>query len=132
MFWRSVVGKLAITILLLVSFVLFVLTISLLQFFKDFHIQEAEKDMLLTAEKVSELVEQHGNEHIVLELTEAIKDPSSKIVYYFKDGTTWLSKTTNEDLKDVSDVLPINDSDLMSVLKTHDALKKQTVMETNN
>lgn len=44
MFWRSVVGKLAVTILLLVSFVLFVLTIFLLEFFENFHIQEAEED----------------------------------------------------------------------------------------
>ena len=51
MFWRSVVGKLAITILLLVSFVLFILTILLLEFFEDFHMQEAEKAMLQTAIK---------------------------------------------------------------------------------
>ena len=56
MFWRSVVGKLAITILLLVSFVLFILSILLLEFFEGFHVQEAEKVMIQSAVKISSLV----------------------------------------------------------------------------
>lgn len=132
MFWRSVVGKLAITILLLVSFVLFILTILLLQFFEGFHIQEAEKHMLQTAKKMSVLVEQHEDKDMILEMTESVKDPSSKVVYYFKDGTTWISGTTNESLADISEVLPANETDLSSVLTNGNQLNKQTILLKNN
>ncbi|WP_042145743.1 ATP-binding protein [Paucisalibacillus sp. EB02] len=98
MFWRSVVGKLAVTILLLVSFVLFVLTIFLLEFFENFHLQEAEEDLLQTATKVSVMVENHEDEALIHETTERVKDPSSKVVITFSDGDIWSSKTDDEDL----------------------------------
>src|SRR5690625_2704524 len=98
MFWRSVVGKLAITILLLVSFVLFILTILLLEFFKNFHVQEAEKVMLQTANKVSVMIEHYDEKSLLFEQTESIKDPFSRVVIIFKDGTTWTSNTENDDL----------------------------------
>ena len=44
-FWKSVVGKLWFTILLLVSFVLFILTFFLLEFIENYHVDEAEADL---------------------------------------------------------------------------------------
>src|SRR5690625_6915359 len=78
MFWRSVVGKLVITILLLVSFVLFILTVLLLQFFEDFHIQEAEKNMMQSASEIGLLLEDHDDKASIMEITEAIKDKRSE------------------------------------------------------
>lgn len=105
MFWRSVVGKLAVTILLLVSFVLFILTILLLEFFEGFHVQEAEKGVVQTAAKISQIVEEHQEETIIMEMTEAVKDPSSKVIIYFNDNTTWVSDTTDNLLKDVEHMM---------------------------
>lgn len=51
MFWRSVVGKLAVTIVALVCFVLFILSIFLLQFFENMYIDEAENNMMQNAKK---------------------------------------------------------------------------------
>src|SRR5690606_10596908 len=98
MFWRSVVGKLAVTIMLLVSFVLFVLTIFLLEFFENFHIQEAEADLLQTATKISMMLEYHEEESYIFETTERVKDPSSKVVIVFPDGDVWSSDTNDEHL----------------------------------
>src|SRR5690625_6225347 len=98
MLWRSVVGKLAITILLLVSFVLFILTILLLEFFENFHIQEAEKDLLQTANKVSIMLEEDDDTSYILETTERVKDPSSKVFIVLKDDSLLISETTNEEL----------------------------------
>src|SRR5690625_6395253 len=95
MFWKSVVGKLAMTILLLVSFVLFILTILLLEFFESFHVQEAENNMLQAAEKISELVEEYDENTLMLEMVEHVKDPTSKVNVYLEDGSVLPSKTSN-------------------------------------
>src|SRR5699024_12596094 len=98
MFWRSVVGKLAVTILLLVSFVLFILTILLLEFFENFHIQEAEKGLLQTANKVSIMLDQDDDISYILETTERVKDPSSKVFILLHNGSLLISESTNNDL----------------------------------
>lgn len=103
MFWRSVVGKLAVTILLLVSFVLFVLTIFLLEFFENFHIQEAEEALLQTATKVSVMVENHEDKSLIYETTERVKDPSSKVIILFSEGDYWSSETDDIHLSSLRD-----------------------------
>lgn len=132
MFWRSVVGKLAVTILLLVSFVLFILTILLLEFFEDFHIQEAEKSMEQTATKLSYLAEQHDDKTLIKDLTDSIKDPTSRIIIYFADGTSWESDTTNENLFDLAPLSPENQPELMNVLMSPENLNKNVILMHNN
>src|SRR5690625_5285136 len=117
MFWRSVVGKLAMTILLLVSFVLFILTILLLEFFEGFHVQEAEKVMLQTASKISTLVEEHEDSSLIMEMTERVKDPTSRVIIYLEDGTIWSSETINNDLVDIESITPEKNSRLLDVVK---------------
>lgn len=107
-FWRSVVGKLAVTILLLVSFVLFILTILLLEFFENFHTEEAEKDMLQTATKVSVMAEQYKDKDLITDTTERVKDPSSRIVIYFPDETVWVSGSNDEHLSKISEEWLLN------------------------
>lgn len=132
MFWRSVVGKLAVTILLLVSFVLFILTILLLEFFENFHVQEAEKSMLQTAEKLSYLVEQHDDKTLIKELTESIKDPTNRVIIYFDDGSVWESDTTNENLFDLHAVSPEMQPVLMDVVTEHEKLDENLILTINN
>lgn len=116
MFWKSVVGKLAMTILLLVSFVLFILTILLLEFFEGFHVQEAEKGMLQTASKISMLVEEHNDSSLIMEMTERVKDPTSKVIIYLEDGTIWASETTNDHLKNIESITPEKNTRLLEVV----------------
>lgn len=115
MFWRSVVGKLAITILLLVSFVLFILSILLLEFFENFHVKEAEKTMIQTAVKVSSLVKVHDEKPLVMEMVDTIKEPSSRIVIYYDDDNIWTSNTTNDYLAETEKLLSENHSNLKEV-----------------
>lgn len=58
MFWRSVVGKLWMTILLLVSFVLFILTVMLLEFFDNYHIKETKQNLTSKAENMAHVIEE--------------------------------------------------------------------------
>ncbi|HLS66640.1 MAG TPA: ATP-binding protein [Pseudogracilibacillus sp.] len=129
MFWRSVVGKLAITILLLVSFVLFILTFLLLEFFEGFHIQEAEKDMLLTGTKISTIVDEYDDEAVVMDLVERVKGPSSRIVIYFSDGTMWASETTNKHLRETEAIYIENNPILMDLLEKHEPYNEKVILE---
>lgn len=99
MFWKSVVGKLAVTILLLVSFVLLVLTILLLEFFEGYHVEEAKKQMLQTAEKVSIMYEEYDRKSLMEETVERVKDPGSRVAVVLKDESVWYSKTKDASLK---------------------------------
>lgn len=133
MFWRSVVGKLAITILLLVSFILFILTILLLEFFENFHMQEAEKDLMQTANKVSIIMEQHHDDiDLTLETTERVKDPSSQVVIIFPDGKLLTSETSNNDLAELSDEWFFKHTDTDDVLDNNDTYNKQMMLPNQN
>lgn len=59
--WNSVVGKLWGTILLLVLFVLFIVTVLLLEFLGDFHTEQAEESLRKEAVTIGKIVEQHDN-----------------------------------------------------------------------
>ncbi|HAM81212.1 ATP-binding protein [Ornithinibacillus bavariensis] len=125
MFWRSVVGKLAVTILLLVCFVLFLLTIFLLEFFENFHIQEAEEDLLQTATKVSVMVENHEDRSLIYETTERVKDPASKVIIEFSNGDIWASDTNDSNLTAINDNWFTKEMYIQEVLNSHDPIKKQ-------
>ncbi|WP_075982175.1 ATP-binding protein [Bacillus massilinigeriensis] len=77
--FRSVVGKLWITILLLVSFVLFILTILLLEFFDNYHIDEMKRELTVTANKISNVIDQR-DETIGLEISWELLDDVTKAV----------------------------------------------------
>ncbi|SFA73170.1 two-component system, OmpR family, sensor histidine kinase ResE [Lentibacillus halodurans] len=128
MFWRSVVGKLAITILLLVSFVLFILTILLLEFFETFHVNEAENEMMQTATKVSQIIEQYDDQKLALQNAELVKDPVSRIAIIYGDGTFQISDSTDEDLNELSTEWLQNDEELMDVFTNGHNVKKETTL----
>src|SRR5699024_5479532 len=116
MFWRSVVGKLAMTILLLVSFVLFILTILLLELFEGFHSQEVERAMLQTASKISIIVDEHDDKLLVTDMTEQVKEPSNKVFIYFGNDEVLTSNTTNKLLKDLDRSFIENNPDIFNVV----------------
>src|SRR5699024_6876458 len=102
MFWRSLVGKLAVTILLLVSFVLLILTISLLQFFERFHIQEAEKQMMQTATKISDVIVDVDDEPLILDTMEKVKDPAARVIVLNESNGILSSDTENIDIAQIN------------------------------
>ncbi|MEE1132758.1 MAG: ATP-binding protein [Caryophanon sp.] len=55
--WRSVVGKLWVTILLLVSFIVFVFTVLMLEFLEDYHTEQAESSLRQTATTIAKLID---------------------------------------------------------------------------
>ncbi|KYG33155.1 ATP-binding protein [Alkalihalobacillus trypoxylicola] len=63
MLWRSVVGKLWFTIILLVAVVLTVLMVMLLRSFEKFHIQEAESQLVHHITMIEHIYEGYENEN---------------------------------------------------------------------
>lgn len=131
MFWRSVVGKLAMTILLLVSFVLFILTILLLEFFENFHIQEAEKGMMQTATKISSILQQE-EEDVVFETTERVKDPATQIIIMFEDGKMIVSEANDRNLSSIEHSWFKSDVPFKDVLNRNEAIYRQRVLPGSN
>ena len=79
--WRSVVGKLWITILLLVAFVLFILTILQLEFFQNYHLDQVENDLSDTAKKIASVVESHESLGMGMQISkEIVDDPFNLII----------------------------------------------------
>lgn len=132
MFWRSVVGKLAITILLLVSFVLFILSILLLEFFEGFHVQEAEKGLMQTATKISAVVEEIEDQEVIAEMADRIKDPTSKVIIYFPDGSLWSSKTTNNLLTQIDDILPDYEDELEQTIVAGESFNSKITISSED
>lgn len=125
MFWKSLVGKLSLTILLLVSFVLSVLTFFLMQFFENYHIQEAENDMTQMATKISSLVDSDYDVSFIEDATEMLRDPSSRVVIYYADDEQWISNTRDEDLNFIDESWILHDEEAQNLIN-------QVTVQTSN
>lgn len=94
---RSVVGKLWLTILLLVSFVLFILTIMLLEFFQNQNTLEMKTDLTNTVDKIANVLEEHPKEKfpLGLEISWEIIDKVNKVVIIKNDNEIYYSPNTD-------------------------------------
>ncbi|WP_017755625.1 ATP-binding protein [Calidifontibacillus oryziterrae] len=113
--WKSVVGKLWFTILLLVSFVLFILTVLLLQFFETLHVNDAGEELNEIATRISTVLEEYEQRDLAFSIAWAIIDPSSKGVVIDEDGQYWYSPN-DEKLADLPIDFIKNDVDLAMVM----------------
>ncbi|MBB4823800.1 two-component system sensor histidine kinase ResE [Sporosarcina luteola] len=93
--WNSIVGKLWATILLLVSFVLFIVTVLLLEFLDNFHTKQAEDSLRREAATIGKIVMDHDDEtamrliiqDVLGDDTNAlIVDSNKKVLYSFHNG----------------------------------------------
>jgi two-component system, OmpR family, sensor histidine kinase ResE len=91
MFWRSVVGKLWITILLLVSFILFILTILQLEFFENYHVNEAERDLTQLASNMATIIEQYDDKEAGRSIAWELVGKHTKGVIIYDENTYWYS-----------------------------------------
>ncbi|WP_461180676.1 ATP-binding protein [Virgibacillus kimchii] len=111
--------------MLLVAFVLFILTILLLEFFENFHLQEAESDMLLTASKISTLLSQQESQPLITETAERVKSPESRVAIIFEDEWLWVSGSTNSNLLELNESWLEQDPDMAAVINENSNVRKQ-------
>ncbi|PSL50446.1 two-component system sensor histidine kinase ResE [Salsuginibacillus halophilus] len=93
-FFRSVVGKLWMTILLLVSVVLVIVAVLLVQFFERFHITEAEEELTNHAELIVSVLEGYDHNAQGLATIQHIAASFDMKVVVFEEGEVfWESGT---------------------------------------
>lgn len=124
MIWKSVVGKLWLTILLLVSVVLLFLTILLLQFFENFHIKEVENQMTHIGSKVSALIESQQKSRQVYMTASEIVDAYSARAVIINQGSYWVSPK-KDNLPALKESFFKNDMILRQALLGKDTVVKQ-------
>jgi two-component system, OmpR family, sensor histidine kinase ResE len=123
MIWRSVVGKLWATILLLVSLVLFILTLLLVEYFENFQIEEVDNELTDTAKRIVEITNAHSNTDEALQIASEMMSKDSRMIVLNDDQIVFSSDSilnsgiTVEFLK--------ADPDLQKVFTDRATIKKQ-------
>lgn len=92
-FWKSVVGKLWATILSLVLIVLFILTVLLLEFIENYHVEEAENDLTQLANKVAVILEKHEDQALARSITWELADNLTSIAIIQDEKNTGIRRT---------------------------------------
>ena len=127
MFWRSVVGKLWFTILFLVSFVQFILTVMLLQFFENYHIDQTESALSKNASQMVRILEKYdeGDQKIGLDIAmELLDEDSSAMVIEDENHFYYSPNTKPEDRLSLSFLK--QEKDLSKVFNQEKVVKKIT------
>ncbi|WP_224773258.1 ATP-binding protein [Metabacillus idriensis] len=124
MFWKSVVGKLWFTILLLVSFVLFILTVLLLEFMENYHVGEAERELTQLANKISVILESHEDQDLARSISWELADELTSIIIVEDENRYWFSpekyeSTPTFEMQDIQ-----NDKELSKVFSDQKNVSK--------
>ncbi len=130
---RSVVGKLWGTILLLVSFILFILTVMLLEYFDNYNIDQTKTNLKNTAEKIAVVLEDHGKNNfpLGLEISWDIVDDVTKVVIIKDNNQAYYSPNTRGNKKlTVSDIR--RDKELSKVFNGKSRVVKVSTLTPGN
>jgi two-component system, OmpR family, sensor histidine kinase ResE len=124
-FLRSVVGKLWFTILLLVSFVLFILTVMLLEYTQNNNIRETKIELTNTAEKIAGVLEKHHGDqfNLGLEISWEIVDDVTKVIIVKDNQEVFYSPNIeNQNKLTISEIN--EDPELSKVIKKYSTVEK--------
>src|SRR5688572_19666229 len=99
--WNSIVGKLWATILLLVSFVLFIFTVAMLEFLDDFHIKQAESSLKQAATTISNIVAHTDIDQITDELLKDLLNEDTNAIIALKDHTVISSYQSGKNQEEI-------------------------------
>lgn len=122
--WRSVVGKLWMTILLLVSFVLIILTILLLEFFEKYHVSQIEQELANQANKVSSILEAHAGDGLGEEIVfEIVDKPLGVMIAYDEENFLLSPDAPEQEIDSAHDLL--SDHELMKVFSDEKHVVKE-------
>ncbi|WP_349407608.1 ATP-binding protein [Pseudalkalibacillus sp. SCS-8] len=125
MIWRSVVGKLWGTILLLVSVVLFILTVLLLQFFEDLIVDNAKVQLSQLAGSLVEVIEEDDRFESSEETVSSVVDAHSSNIIILGEDLRFAHASDQTDLELLPYSLFLKDEELSRVLKKGEAVSVQ-------
>jgi len=130
MIWRSVVGKLWATILLLVSFVLLLLTFFFMEYFQNYHINQTEKNLTNTASKIAVILEQHNDLSLGLNVAWELVDEVTKVIIITDEEHVYYSPNQNEEFFTLSYFK--ENEDLSEVFSHQKTVQKQITLPSEN
>ncbi|MDM5316063.1 ATP-binding protein [Fictibacillus sp. b24] len=116
MIWRSVVGKLWITILLLVSVVLTLLTILLTQFFETFYDSQAREQLTKMADRLVLIMESDENREEAIRITSEMAEAYSMSIMIIDENQ---DSFMSQNLYDNAPYIPVsvfNQNDKLSTV----------------
>ena len=124
--WRSVVGKLWATILLLVSLVLIILTILLVEFFGNFQIDAVENNLMKTAKRIVEITNTHADTDEVLQIASEMIGTETKMLVLNDDNIIFSSEEMEK--YGVNPEFLKNDPNLIKVFTKREMVKKELLL----
>lgn len=122
MLWRSVVGKLWGTILLLVCFVLFVLSVLLMEFLGKYQIDTVENNLTKLAKQIVSVTKEHKNTNDVLQIASELIGKDTKMLVVHKDKVIFSSLNRNDK---ITPQFIKSDLDLVKVYTGNKIIKKE-------
>ncbi|PSL42003.1 two-component system sensor histidine kinase ResE [Planomicrobium soli] len=125
--WNSVVGKLWLTILLLVSFVLFIVTVLLLEFLGNYHSQAVQETLEQEAATIARVFNDYGEVFSSLMIIEDILGPDTNAVIAEAphESTYYIHKGINgEALRETI----LNEPDFQKVFETDETVIKEMLL----
>lgn len=123
--WRSVVGKLWGTILLLVSVVLLILTVLWFEFIENYHVSLAEKELDQLGGKVALILSHHKDTNLARSISSELADDSTNIIIQDSKDRVWSSPAKSNDQPHVSFSDIQKDKELEGVIKTNKKIIKR-------
>ncbi|MBM7694848.1 two-component system sensor histidine kinase ResE [Peribacillus deserti] len=127
--WRSVVGKLWVTILLLVSFVLFILTVLLLEFFQNYHKNEIEQQLSATASRIVTILHQHEDMDTALKISSELMGKATKVIVIEDKTHDFASENISRPSAMISFIR--NNPELSNVMKNQVPINQQMELPAN-
>lgn len=116
------------TILLLVCFVLFILTILLLEFFQNYHVEEVEESLRFDVEKIARVLEDHSDIELSLQIiTEIVDEPVYSLVM-IENEETFSSSTENSYNLQIRDLIE-RDQAFSSVIESQQTVQKELSLQ---
>ncbi|WP_088007488.1 ATP-binding protein [Indiicoccus explosivorum] len=125
--WNSVVGKLWLTILLLVSFVLFISTVLQLEFLENYHSEQIRESLGQEAATIAQIFREHEGDEMAYEVIPNILDEETNVIvaqepdevsYYVHEGLN--SEKTRE--------LILSEPDFRKVFESDETVAKEMLL----
>ncbi|WP_040228275.1 ATP-binding protein [Bhargavaea cecembensis] len=122
--WHSVVGKLWATILLLVSFVLFIVTVLLLEFLGNFQAGQAENALRQQAVTISKIIDQHDTPAMSRLVIDDMLDEDTNALIVDAGGRVTETFHEGKHRKEIRNLL-LSDQNLAKVFEVDEPVMKE-------
>lgn len=125
--WNSIVGKLWVTILLLVSFVLFVFTVLMLEFLQNYHMQQAESSLRQTAATIASILDENETVEATSELLADIFPESTNALIALSNHEVAFSMQEGINKQEIQDTILANKA-FHDIFKSDEPVIKEMMM----